>query len=286
MKLAVFDDLRPGLVVGDQVYDLAWTVPGWRPEDPAGINAFLARWAHREPELRDEATSGPSLPLSSVTLRAPVPLPTQVLAAPLNFAAHREEMSGPITAGPGTAQELGFFLKSSRSVSDFTSPILLPGLEGRRIDFEAEVAVVIGKEARAVSPEDALEHVLGYTLVLDMSLRMTETDREERTQRKSYATFTPMGPWITTSDEVPDPAAITLKAWRNGELRQDACLADLIVSVPDLISRASHVVPLGAGDVYATGSPAGVGQVQPGDEITLESPQLGSMTLTVATRPW
>jgi 2-keto-4-pentenoate hydratase/2-oxohepta-3-ene-1,7-dioic acid hydratase in catechol pathway len=119
-----------------------------------------------------------------------------------------------------------------------------------------------------------------------MSLRMTETKREERTQRKSYATFTPMGPWITTADEVPDPSAITLKAWRNEELRQDACLKDLIVDVPELISRASHVVPLDVGDVYATGSPAGVGQVQPGDQITLESPQLGTMTLDVATRPW
>lgn len=286
MKLAVFDDLRPGLVEGDQVFDLVGVLPDWTANSPSFINSFLGSWLDRAPELATEVRRGPAIALESVTLRAPVPLPTQVLAAPLNFVEHRKEMKGPITSGPGTANELGFFLKSSRSVSAPSSPILLPKLAGRRIDFEAEVAVVIGREARAVSPERALEHVLGYTLVLDMSLRMTETEREERTQRKSYATFTPMGPWITTADEIGDPSSITLKAWRNDELRQDACLVDLIVSVPELISRASHVIPLDAGDVYATGSPAGVGQVEPGDQITLESPQLGTMTLSVAERTW
>jgi len=286
MKLAVFDDLRPGLVEGDHVFDLAPFVPGWRSDDPTSINHFLGTWHRRGDELVDLAKQHDPVPLATVTLRAPVPLPTQVLAAPLNFAAHRQEMQGPITSGPGTANELGFFLKAPRSVSDCSAPILLPRLDGRRIDFEAEVAVVIGREARGVSPERALDHVLGYTMLLDMSLRMTETQREERTQRKSFATFTPMGPWITTADEVPDPSTLTLRAWRNGELRQDACLADLIVNVPELISRASHVVALDAGDVYATGSPAGVGQVQAGDEIRLESPQLGSMTLSVALRDW
>lgn len=286
MKLAVFDDLRPGLVEDDRVFDLTHVAPGWSPNNPAYINDFLGTWHHRGPEMAEQARQHEPLALDSVTLRAPVPLPTQVLAAPLNFAAHREEMQGPITSGPGTANELGFFLKASRSVSDCSAPVLLPRLEGRRIDFEAEVAVVIGKETRGVSPKRALDHVLGYTMLLDMSVRMTETQREERTQRKSYATFTPMGPWITTADEVPDPSAISLRAWRNGELRQDARLTDLLVSVPELVSRASHVVPLDAGDVYATGSPAGVGQVAAGDEIRLESPHLGSMTLTVAERGW
>jgi 2-keto-4-pentenoate hydratase/2-oxohepta-3-ene-1,7-dioic acid hydratase in catechol pathway len=286
VKLAMYDDLRPGLVEGDRIYDLVGLLPEWTSEDPAYVSTFLDWSLSNASTIAAVVRTGRSVPLSSVRLRAPVPLPTQVLAAPLNFAEHRKEMQGAITSGPGTARELGFFLKAPRSVSGPSTPILLPDLGGRRIDFEAAVAVIIGREARAVSPEQALDHVLGYTLVLDMSLRMTETKREERTQRKSYATFTPMGPWITTADEVPDPSAITLKAWRNEELRQDACLKDLIVDVPELISRASHVVPLDVGDVYATGSPAGVGQVQPGDQITLESPQLGTMTLDVATRPW
>ena len=286
MKLATFDDLRPGLVVGDDVYDLVPLLPGWRPEDPAAVHGFLAAADSLRPAIEALVARTDPQSLSAVTLRAPSPLPGQVLAAPLNFQAHRDEMTGPLTAGSGTANELGFFLKSSRSVSDPVDPVLLPDMPGRRFDFEAEVAVVIGRTARGVSPEDALDHVLGYTLVLDMTLRMTETERQERTQRKSYATFTPMGPWITTADEVPDPSAITLRAWRNDELRQEATLKDLIVDVPELVSRASHVLPLEPGDVYATGSPAGVGQVQAGDVIRVESPMLGSLVVSVETRPW
>lgn len=286
MKIALFDDLRPGLVVGDDVYDLTSLLPGWRPETPSAVAEFLAAMDGLRPAIDALVAGTEPRPLDEVTLRAPSPLPGQVLAAPLNFQAHRDEMKGPLTAGAGTANELGFFLKSSRSVSDPVDPVLLPDLPGRRIDFEAEVAVVIGRNARGVSPEEALDHVLGYTLLLDMSLRMTETERQERTQRKSYATFTPMGPWITTADEVPDPSAITLRAWRNDDLRQDASLKDLIVDVPELVSRASHVLPLEPGDVYATGSPAGVGQVQAGDVIRVESPLVGELTINVETRPW
>lgn len=286
MKIATFDDLRPGLVVGDHIHDLTSLLPGWRPDEPAVVQQFLARLEELRPAIEALAGTAEPGPLDSVTLRAPSPLPGQVLAAPLNFQAHRDEMKGPLTAGAGTANELGFFLKSSRSVSDPTAPVLLPDLPGRRIDFEAEVAVVIGRTTRGVSPEEALDHVLGYTLLLDMTLRMTETERQERTQRKSYATFTPMGPWITTADEVPDPSAITIRAWRNDDLRQDATLKDLIVDVPELVSRASHVLPLEAGDVYATGSPAGVGQVQAGDVIRVEAPLLGELSIAVETRPW
>lgn len=286
MKLAVFDNYRPGLVEGDSIFDLSSIAPSWCAGVPTSINSFLSEAGGSLNELADRvrATVAPT-PLDSVTLRAPVPMPPQLLAAPLNYAEHRKEMHGPLTSGPGTANELGFFLKASRSVSDPSAPILLPNL-GRRIDFEAEVAIVIGKEARGVSPAEALNHVLGYTMLLDMTVRMTEDKREERVQRKSYSTFTPMGPWITTADEIPDPSAITIKAWLNDELRQDATLTDLIVDVPELISRASHVVSLDAGDVYATGSPAGVGQVQAGDTLRIESPELGSMSLAVAARPW
>src|SRR5690606_8595842 len=131
----------------------------------------------------------------------------------------------------GTARELGFFLKSPGSVSGPTTPITLPDLPGRRFDFEAEIAVIIGTAGEDIPEEQALDHVLGYTLVLDMTMRMTETEREERSLRKSFRTFTPMGPWITTADGIPDPREMATKAWRNGELRQDASLSDRIVSV-------------------------------------------------------
>lgn len=286
MKLAIFDNLRPGIVIDDHIFDLTPILPGWVPDSPGFINAFLSRWDDLRPSIDALVRSADARPLAAVTLRSPVPAPGQVLAAPLNFQAHRDEMSGHLTAGAGTANELGFFVKSARSVSDPSTPVQLPDVDGRRIDFEAEVAVVIKKTARGIQPENALDYILGYTLVLDMTLRMTETAREERTQRKSFATFTPMGPWIATADEIPSPAEIAVKAWRNDELRQDASLNDLIVSVPELISRASHIVSLEAGDVYATGSPAGVGEVQPGDTIRVEAPMIGTLEIAVERRTW
>jgi 2-keto-4-pentenoate hydratase/2-oxohepta-3-ene-1,7-dioic acid hydratase in catechol pathway len=285
MKIAVFDDYRIGAVDGSGVRDLTPLLPGWRPE-PAFVNAFVERFDVLRPAIDVAAATFEPIPLDQVRLRAPIPRPTQLLAAPLNFRAHREEMTGAITSGPGTAAELGFFLKASGSISDPAADIELPDLPDRRFDFEGEIAVVMGRAARNVRPERILDHVFGYTILFDMTMRMTETQREERTMRKSYASFSPMGPWIVTADEVRDPAALTIRVWRNGELRQDASLADLIVDVPNLLSRASAVLPLEPGDVYTTGSPAGVGQVTPGDIVEAEAPAIGRLRLQVSTRPW
>jgi 2-keto-4-pentenoate hydratase/2-oxohepta-3-ene-1,7-dioic acid hydratase in catechol pathway len=117
-------------------------------------------------------------------------------------------------------------------------------------------------------------------------MRMTETQREERTFRKSFATFGPCGPWIVTADEVGDPAEIQIQLSVNGELRQSGTLKDLIVDVPGLIEQASAVLPLQPGDLIATGTPAGVGELHPGDEVVVSSPQIGSMALTVRRRKW
>ncbi|MEX2623985.1 MAG: fumarylacetoacetate hydrolase family protein [Acidimicrobiia bacterium] len=286
MRLALYDDYRPGAISGDLVVDLTPALPGWIPGDPSFAPKLWGSFHSLRPTIEWLVARGQGVGVDQVTLRAPVPLPGQVLAAPLNFQAHRDEMSGPLTAGPGTARELGFFLKSSRSVADPTTPVGIPNLSGRRFDFEAEVAVVIGRTSRAVTQTQALDHVLGYSLLLDITLRMTETEREERTLRKSYDGFTPLGPWIVTADEIPDPSAITIKAWRNGELRQDATLADLIVDIPEMVSRASQVVTLQPGDVIAMGSPAGVGEVKPGDTITVEAPLIGSLCVPIRQRDW
>lgn len=286
MRIALFDDYRVGAVQDELIYDLTPALPGWTPGDEDFVNKFIKAYPHLQPALKSLVANGSGLPVKSVTFRAPAPKPRQLLAAPLNYQAHRDEMTGSLTSGAGTADNLGFFLKAPGSISDPSSRVELPALAGRRMDFEAEIAVVVGRCARGIAPEDALKYVFGYTIILDMTLRMTETEREERTMRKSYATFSPMGPWIVTSDEIADPSAITLKAWRNGELRQDATLRDLIVSVPQLLSRASHVLPLEPGDVYATGSPAGVGQVTPGDTIVVDSPQIGRLELEITTRLW
>jgi 2-keto-4-pentenoate hydratase/2-oxohepta-3-ene-1,7-dioic acid hydratase in catechol pathway len=286
MKLALYNEYRPGVVDGDRVIDLVPLLPGWIPGDVTFAPKLWSVFDALRPAAEALVRTSRGTALSEVQLRSPVPLPGQVLAAPLNFQDHRDEMSGPITAGPGTARELGFFIKASRSVTDPSGPVGLPLLPGRRFDFEAEVAVVIGRTARAVREADALDYVLGYSLLLDMTLRMTEDEREERTLRKSYEGFTPLGPWIVTSDEVPDPAVISFKAWRNGELRQDAILGNAIVGVREMVSRASHVVTLEPGDVIAMGSPAGVGAVSPGDVVKVDAPLLGNLAVAIERRAW
>jgi 2-keto-4-pentenoate hydratase/2-oxohepta-3-ene-1,7-dioic acid hydratase in catechol pathway len=286
LKLALYNDYRPGAVDGDRIVDLSPLLPGWTAGDPGFAPKLCGAFSALRPAVEALIVTSQGEMLADITLRAPIPLPGQVLAAPLNFRAHRDEMSGSLTAGPGTARELGFFVKASRSVTDPAGPVGIPDLPGRRFDFEAEVAVIIGRTARAVAVIDALDYILGYSLLLDMTLRMTDNDREERTLRKSYEGFTPFGPWIVSADEISDPSAVTIKAWRNGELRQDATLTDLIVSVPEMVSRASNVVTLEPGDVIAMGSPAGVGEVRPGDLITVEAPRIGSLAVGIERRTW
>lgn len=244
MRIAVFDDYRIGVISGQGIHDVTEVIQGWTPEfAPFLVNRFIARFADLRPEVEEIVASTPAQPLAGVTLRPPVPRPTHIFAAPLNFRSHQEEMQTPIGSGDPTADKLGFFLKAAGSLSGPADAIELPGLSGRRFDHEGEVAFVIGREARAVTRARALEHIFGYTILVDVTMRMTETQREERVLRKSFFTFAPLGPWILTADEVRDPAALRIRVWLNGELKQDARLRDLIVDVPGLIERASSVLP-------------------------------------------
>jgi 2-keto-4-pentenoate hydratase/2-oxohepta-3-ene-1,7-dioic acid hydratase in catechol pathway len=286
VRLVVFDDHRVGLLERGTVHDLTSFLPAAPPfAHPARVNELFAHFD----ELRaafEVAARRPGVPLDSVRLLAPCPAPRNFLAAPLNYGQHGREVAAVHVTTTDTARELGFFVKATGSISGPADPIELPLLPGRRFDHEAEVGVVIGREARSVPATQALDYVFGYTLVVDVTLRMTESHREERPMRKSYATFGPVGPWITTADEIPDPSKVDIALWVNGDLRQQDTLASLIVDVPELISRASSVLPLLPGDLYATGTPAGIGPIEPGDEVVIESSALGRMRLPVVERSW
>jgi 2-keto-4-pentenoate hydratase/2-oxohepta-3-ene-1,7-dioic acid hydratase in catechol pathway len=284
MKIAVFDDYRLGVVVDEHVVDVTPLLPDVHP---AMRPHLLAELISRYGELRERllAPEGRTLPLKDVRLRAACPAPRNFLAAPLNYVDHGAEMLAS-TGSTATAKELGFFVKAAGSLSGASDDLELPDLPGRRFDHEGEIGVVIGRAARGVSRDDALDHVFGYTVVVDATMRMTETQREERTFRKSFATFGPCGPWIVTADEAGDPAEMQIQLSVNGELRQDGALKDLIVDVPGLIEQASAVLPLQPGDLIATGTPVGVGELHPADEVVVTSPQIGSMNLTVRRRAW
>src|SRR5205807_1486716 len=235
--------------------------------------------------------------VDSVRLRAPVPAPMQLLAAPVNFRAHQAEMrdqgfrgvpgSGS-QAGGDTAETLGFFMKATGSITGASDPIEIPMKDwpDRRYDHEGEIAFVVGREARGVSPEEATKYIFGYTILIDATMRGTPERNEERVQRKSYYSFSPMGPCVTTADELPDWTKLNVKLWLNGEQRQDAQATDMIVNIPHLLSRASYVLPLRPGDVYTTGSPPGVGRIAPGDRVEVEATGIGRMTLSVVARSW
>jgi 2-keto-4-pentenoate hydratase/2-oxohepta-3-ene-1,7-dioic acid hydratase in catechol pathway len=236
------------------------------------MNRLIRDFDALKPRLTALLANEPGVPIGSVRLETPVPWPNKLMAYPVNYHDHAKEM-----ASRGLASVQGYFLKSSSSLSGAADAIELPKLPGREIHHECEIALVIGKQCRDIPVERAMAHVFGFACLLDMTVR----GKEERVFRKSYDTFTPVGPWIVTADEVPDVANIDMKLWVNDELRQQANTRDLIVDMPNMVSIASSASTLYPGDLIATGTPAGVGKVVDGDVVTIEVAHIGRMAVRV-----
>jgi 2-keto-4-pentenoate hydratase/2-oxohepta-3-ene-1,7-dioic acid hydratase in catechol pathway len=173
-------------------------------------------------------------------------------------------------------ERAGLFLKATGSVVGASEGVALRKLD-RRNDHEVELAVVIGKAANNVSRADALNYVAGYTIGLDITIR----GPEERSFRKSPDTYTVLGPWLVTSDEIADPGALEFSISVNGEVRQKSNTAELILGVPELIEFASSFYTLQPGDVIITGTPEGVASIKPGDTMLAEIEGIGSMQVAV-----
>ena len=203
-----------------------------------------------------------------------VPDPTKIVAAPVNYRDHQEEMAQGATA----IESLGVFLKAPSSLVADGGTVRLP-YDDRRFDQEGELGVIIGIRASHVPREAALDYVAGYTCLLDMTMR----GGEDRSVRKSFDTFTPLGPYLVTPDEVGTLDTLQLRTWVAGELRQRADISDLIWDVPQLIAYISSVMVLEPGDVIATGTPAGVGPVGDGDRVTVEITGIGRLEVTVSS---
>lgn len=266
MRLVVFDGGRLGALDGDDVVELR---TARLPDHRGPLHAVIAS---RSP-APGPAAHAPRRRLAEVRLEAPLPQPSKILGAPVNYLSHRNEMGGHHTVAA-----LGVFLKAPSSVLAPGGTIRLPYTD-QRTDHEAELAVVIGRTARNLSPDRALEHVFGYTCALDITVR----SGEERSTRKSFDTFTPLGAAVTTADEVSDPGRLRIRSWVNGALRQDASTQDMIYGVPELLAYASSVMTLWPGDVILTGTPAGVGPLTHGDTVTVDIEQVGRLEVTVST---
>ncbi|WP_296560636.1 fumarylacetoacetate hydrolase family protein [Pigmentiphaga sp.] len=284
MKIAVFNDYRVGLVEGDSIYDITSAIPGASPAWPAiFMTRAIADWQSLRPRVLEARTTATPVPLSSVRLLPPNPCPIQVIAAPANYRKHIAEMGAMAVTRKGrSAREQGFFMKSTASLTGPARGIELPRSVTRRFDHESELAVIIGKTCRNVPRAQALDAVFGYSCLIDVTMRIEkDVAEEERVMRKSFETFTPLGPWITTADEIADPQQLSNQLFVNGELRQDANTRDMIVGVAELIELASSVMTLYPGDVLATGTPEGIGPIRAGDKVAIRIDQVGQMEVGV-----
>jgi 2-keto-4-pentenoate hydratase/2-oxohepta-3-ene-1,7-dioic acid hydratase in catechol pathway len=273
MKIARFNGGRIGIVVGDTIRDVT-VAAGIDPAEwpPVGPVRLIADFAALRDKLAAAAQMASPLPLDEAWLETPVPWPNKVIAYPTNYRDHAAEM-----ASTTRADLQGYFLKANSSLSGPNDPIELPDVPGREVHHECEIAVVIGKQGRQIPVARAIDHVFGYSCLLDITIR----GKEERVMRKSFDTFTPVGPWITTADEIPDPTDIKMRLWVNGEKRQEATTKDLIVDIAQMIALASSASTLYPGDIIATGTPAGVGPIRDGDRVTIEVDHVGRMSVPV-----
>jgi len=211
--------------------------------------------------------------LSDVRLLAPI-IPTKIVAVGKNYAEHAREMGGEAPSEPL------LFLKPSTSVIGPGDPIARPGAVGR-VDFEGELAVVISKVCRDVPAERAYDVVLGYTAANDVTARDQQKADGQWTRAKGYDTFCPLGPWIETQ---LDPRDLVLTTTVNGELKQSARTSDLIHDIPTLISHITAVMTLLPGDVILTGTPAGVGPIDAGDDVVVTIEGIGALANPVRAR--
>jgi 2-keto-4-pentenoate hydratase/2-oxohepta-3-ene-1,7-dioic acid hydratase in catechol pathway len=290
MRLALFDDWRLGVVdaAGTSLVDVTAGVPDWSA-DPFGAGwwvRLVRDFARTRGELERLARAGTSIPLDRVRLRAPALNPTKIVAAAANYAAHVEEMRGGVlerVAGGVDPALLDFdvFLKAPSALCGPSDRIVLPHgplVDGKEIHHECELTVVIGARASAVRAADALAHVFGYTIGLDVTVR----GKGERVRRKSYDTFAPVGPWVTTADEIPDPMALDIALSIDGTTRQAVNTRDMTIGVADLIEYASAAMTLEPGDLLMTGAPAGVGEIHPGETLVCTIARIGSFSIGVA----
>lgn len=272
MKLFRFDGGRIGLADPRGWFDVTDALgidPAAWP--PVQMIRFIADFERLAAGLL-ESPLARAIDPSAIRLETPIAWPNKLLAFPVNYARHGEEMNSS-----NRADRNGFFLKANSSLSGPGDPIVLPDVGGRAIHHECELGIVIGKRGRDISRADAWAHIFGYACLVDVVLR----GDEERVMRKSYDSFCPFGPWITTADEIPDPGSLDLKLWVNGELRQSANTRDLIVDIPGMIALASSVATLEPGDIIATGTPEGVGPIRPGDTLRIAVEHCGEMSLAV-----
>lgn len=273
------DGPRAGVLEDERVVD-AWAALG--EPHRGSLRELIA--AGRVEDLR--ATFGntgtPAHPRGAVTLLAPIPDPDKIVCIGLNYAKHAAE------GGMEAPQAPTIFGKYRNALAPAGATVQLPA-NSRKVDYEAEVAFVVGRRAKEVDEADALDHIAGYTLFNDLSARDLQFATPQWMSGKVFDGSAPCGPALVTPDEAGPADAIEISLTLNGEQMQGASTADLIFSIPRLLSHLSQLMTLEPGDIVSTGTPDGVGSVRDprvwladGDEIAIESPTLGRLETRIA----
>jgi 2-keto-4-pentenoate hydratase/2-oxohepta-3-ene-1,7-dioic acid hydratase in catechol pathway len=275
---------RLGFIRGNTIRDVTTAVdilPCYRYPFPAGDSLIT----HLEPlttRIQEIAAESPELSLDRVKLLSPVANPGKIIAAPVNYQKHLAEVHADSALHQNnpshtiTIQKAGLFLKASSSLVGPGEGIALR-MPDRRTDHEVELAFVIRKQASNISRENAISYIAGYAICLDVTIRGTE----DRSFRKSVDSYTVLGPWLVTADEVADPGHLDLSITVNGETRQSSNTRHMILGVPELIELASSFYTLCPGDIISTGTPEGVSPIVPGDRIVATIEGIGSMEVAV-----
>jgi len=283
MKICRFDDDRIGLVQEvKSVLDVTGALdvlPLMKWPVPLG-DAFILNLETLTSEMQRLAPDAPSVSLSDITLKSPVANPSKIIGAPINYQKHIDESvtdDGIVSSRPiSHISDWGMFLKANSALVGSGEGVALRFTEARN-DHEMELAVVIGKKGTNISIEEARSYIAGYAIGLDMTTR----GKELQSFRKSADTYAVLGPWLVTADEIPDPNNLDLKISVNGEVRQNSNTQELVYNVEKLIEYTSERYTLYPGDIIMTGTPDGVGPVEPGDVMTCELEGVGIMDVNV-----
>ena len=287
------DQIHLAVVQGDSVF-----LPSMNKNWSAEINSMLQLIDAGEKslqQLRELAAKQDStdwLSLSQVELLSPIPRPRQnIMCLGWNYIEHVEETSGKALEAPKLPKYPIVFTKAASSMNGPYADISVDLEVSNKMDWEVELAVIIGKAGQGITKENALKHVFGYSIINDISARDYQKRHKQFFVGKSFTGACPMGPWIVTADEIIDPQNLNLKSWVNGELKQDSNTQYQIFDVATVIESLSKGMTLEAGDIIATGTPSGVGYVRnppeyltPGDVVDCEVESIGKISNPITAK--
>ena len=274
MKLAYFNNFQLGILTDKGLVDVSHIIMDIPHTNPGNLmNGLIENFENYRSKLETAAEKGVAFPLDSIKIQPPLPKPGAIDCMAVNYMEN-----GTLKEKP----QINGFHKSPSAIIGNGDTMILPDVPATIFEGEAELGLIIGKRASNVSESDAMDHVFGYLNFIDGSARGLPPDRNVFFQVKSRATFAPIGPFIVTADEIPDPQNLSVKLWVNGELKQDFNTNDMAHIIPKAISWLSSIHALEPGDLIATGTNhRGLSSFQHGDKIELEVEGLGRLSINV-----